>query len=182
MVSRDTTTNKFGYRCLILVAMIAAGCSSLQRPNSLVARYSWGEICYDSFRKDVDYLAGATTQDCGFLHADSDSEKQIAACAKSVVASGKPFKFGYLSYGYDSGYCDVAIKSSDGQLWSLYYDSDSSGGAGRTNNYSTLAVSRCNRIEFVPGTIGRGSFFSLKGCSAAREVAKSIAAQREPKP
>ena len=153
----------------------------MQRPNSLIARHSWSEICYDSFRKDVDYLAGANTQDCGFLHADSDSEKQIAACAKQAVDSGKPFKFGYMSHGDDSSFCDVAIKSSDGQLWSLYYDADSSGGEGKTNNYSTLAVSRCNRIEFVPAAIGRGSFFALKDCSAAPEVAEAIAAQRKPK-
>ncbi len=182
MIPRHASMHKFGYQCLILAAIVSAGCSSLQRPNSLAAHYSWGEICYDSFRQDVDYLAGVNPQDCGFLHADSYSEKQIAACAKQVVASGKSFKFGYMSHGYDSSYCDVAIKSPDGQLWSLYYDSDSRGGEGRSNDYSTLAVSRCNRIEFVPGTIGRGSFFALKDCSAAPEITESIATHRKRKP
>ncbi len=111
-------------------------------------------------------------------HIDDPEHGRVESCARKVVAQGKGFVFGYQSFGDDSGYCSVAVKSADGQFWSLYYDFDVTGQFGKDPGNAAIWLSRCQNIEFKPGTIGRGSFFKLDGCSEAKDDLKAIVTQR----
>lgn len=126
----------------------------------------WQNVCYDGFGEDVDAIAGPEAVDCGFHVGPGASSRDIAqwqACGRKAQASGKPFKFGYRSFGIDSAFCDVAIRTPEGELISWYLDFDVTGGGG-TQPRSALWASRCTGIAFEPGTIGPGSFFHLEGC------------------
>ena len=132
----------------------------------VAAPSQWRNVCYDGFAEDVDAVAGPDAIDCGFHVGPGASSRDIAqwqACGREAQASGKPFKFGYRSFGTDSAFCDVAIRTPEGELISWYLDFDVTGGGG-TGPRSALWASRCTGIAFEPGSIGPGSFFALQGC------------------
>lgn len=132
----------------------------------VAAPSQWRNVCYDGFAEDVDAVAGPDAIDCGFHVGPGASSRDIAkwqACARDALASGTPVKFGYRSHGDDSAFCDVAIRTPEGELISWYLDFDVTGGGG-TGPSSALWASRCTGIAFKPGSIGPGSFFHLNGC------------------
>lgn len=151
-------------RYLILMSLLLGGCASVS--ISAPRAGSWVNQCYVDFERDVSEVSGQSVTDCGFLpFRPSDRDRAATeACAKDAVQSGKPFKFGYRSFGDDSGFCDVAIRRPDGQLVAFFYDSDVTGQMGTNGNHSRVWTSRCKGIEFKPGTIGLGSFFAMQGC------------------
>jgi hypothetical protein len=155
----------------LLVMML--GCAQhLITPDTYSA--SWEQVCYSSFAEDVSDLVGPSALDCGMVRLDDSNRMQARkqACARKVVASGRPFKLGYVGVGDDSLFCDVAGRSSDGQLWHYFFDFDVTGQNGRDGSNSSLRMSRCEQIEFTPGTIYAGSFFKLSECKEAPDVAK----------
>lgn len=95
--------------------------------------------------------------------ASSRDIAQWQACGRKALASGKSFKFGYRSFGDDSAFCDVAIRTPESELISWHLDFDVAGG-GETGPHSVLSAARCTRIHFNPGTVGPGSFFDLQSC------------------
>lgn len=153
-----------------LLSLSLAGCGSV--PPALPQAGSWANQCYVNLDRDVSKIAGPSAIDCGFLPLDASRNNRIAteACAKNAAGNGKPFKFGYGSFGDDSAYCDVAIRGPDGQIISLFYDSDVTGQMGAKGNHSAVWTSRCKAIKFRPGTLGLGSFFEMQECSVAPEI------------
>ena len=118
---------------------------------------------------DVALLAGGDAMNCGFTTTESSANqlRSVSLCARKAALGNGPFRFGYRSFGTDSSYCSVAVRSQDGQLWSVYVDVDlwrmDGGGA-------TLWVSRCEEVDFAQRTIGPGSFFKLTDCQEAPDV------------
>ena len=158
-----------------------AGLSSCVTPPKTVSISSaWVNQCYRSFEHDVVFVAGTEALDCGLLPRQSNSEQQesIKQCTQKAAASGKPFRAGYASSGDDSAFCDVVARSKDGQLWSVYYDADVSGGGGGAAS-PALWVSRCTELRFEPGTIGAGSYFRLMSCSKDNEIVHRIVEDRK---
>ena len=140
----------------------------------------WHDACYRSLVKDVSFLVGENAKDCGLLPlgASSHYQKQITACTKAAVASGRPFKAGYISFGDDSMFCDIIVRDGKGTYWSLFFDSDSTGQMGRGGDNSIISVGQCDGIDFKPGTIGHGSFFHAVNCKASPETVTEIISRR----
>jgi hypothetical protein len=165
-------------RLQMLFAMFLSGCAAT--PLAVVPDSTWNGQCYQHFAQDVSEIAGAAAMDCGFLsmHATNAARTLTKSCAKRAVQSGGSYKFGYESMGYDSIYCDTAIRRHDGQMLSLFFDSDITGQMGSDGNNSALSTSRCKRIEFKAGTIGPGSFFDLRNCTNAPDIVSNLASQK----
>ena len=99
-------------------------------------------------------------------------------CAKIAEKSNKAFRFGYASFGYDSAYRDVAIRTTNGQYYSLFFDFDVTGQAVTDGSNSALWISKCKSLSFSPGTMGKGSFFNLKKCEEFPEIRSAVVAGR----
>ena len=165
---------------MIAKSIFAAGLISLTACKSTktveFSALPWQDNCYKTFAEDVSFLASDSAIDCGFLPMSADYKQRQAtlACAKNALKSSKSFRFGYASFGDDSAYCDVAIRAPDNQNYSLYFDFDVTGQMGSDGNHSALWISKCDSIEFKPGTIGMGSFFSHKKCVESEEVRAAV--------
>ena len=161
------------------VVALIGGCTTAAEPTS-VSMPDWKQQCYRSFEQDVSFLAGPSATDCGFLPLDAtDTQRaRTLTCAKQTVAGKTAFKFGYGSYGDDSQFCAVAVRTSDSQLLSVFYDYDVTGQAGTDGSNAALWISRCNSIAFKPGTIGPGSFFRLDGCQEAKDLKDTVVSSR----
>jgi hypothetical protein len=161
------------------MSVVLAGCAVV--PEDDVPIGSWAAHCYKDFERDVSEIAGPSAIDCGFLPLKATDGQRAATkrCAKSAVKSGLAFKFGYGSFGDDSAFCDTAIRRADGQLISLFFDSDISGQMGRDGNNSVVWTKRCSKLKFKPDTIGYGSFFDLQQCTEAPEIFSALASQNE---
>ena len=174
----NTSLKKIGSVAITLIA----GCASYGSTEPAMAN-SWMHQCYPAFHQDVDFLAGSTAVDCGFLQLDTpESTKQkIVNCATQASKSNKAFKFGYKGAGDDSWFCEAAIRAPGGQLYSLYFDSDVTGqGAARPEN-ARLWLSRCNSIEMHQGTISPNSFFAMSGCSESQQDSAELTKARDRK-
>jgi hypothetical protein len=161
-------------RYLVIMTLLLAGCTSV--PVLEPRAGSWVNQCYPNFERDVSDIAGDAATECGFLPLSASKKDRALteSCAKSAVRSEKPFKFWYGSFGDDSAYCHVAIRAPNGQLISFFLDSDVTGQMARKGSHSVVWTSRCAKIEFKPGTIGRGSFFDLEECTEAPEIFSSL--------
>lgn len=153
----------------LLSSLALVGCSTAATKTVSVdgSRGEWGDQCYEGFAEDVETLAGPDAVDCGFhagMGANRGDIKRWQACAREAVASGRPFKFGYRSFGIDSAFCHTAIRTPEGELLSWFLDFDVTGGSSERAR-SALWASGCKDIAFEAGTIGHGSFFDLKECS-----------------
>lgn len=161
-----------------LLTLLIAGCASTPAPEPQAG--SWANQCYVDFERDVSEIAGQSATDCGFLPFRATARDRAATetCAKDAVKSGKPFKFGYGSFGDDSAFCDVAIRRPDGQLVAFFFDSDVTGQMGTNGNHSTVWTSKCSKVEFKPGTIGPGSFFAMQDCTEAPEIFSGLSSRK----
>jgi len=146
---------------LSLVALTSA-CATDGTVKEIDQNTTW-DACYPSFKRHVDTIAGLDAKDCGFwrLGQSKASLAEVTACAKTAASGSEAFKLGHSDMGYDSYFCDVAIRDSSGQLWSFFYDSDVSGGSGGA---ATIWVSECKSFALEKGTIGKHSFFNLDEC------------------
>jgi len=183
--------NTMRFSIFITLLLVACAQSSTKMPDSA----SWSDQCYQTFENDVAEIAGVSAIDCGFLPRDirrsldgwqslasSGAQVELLAkieqCAKSAVESGNAFKFGYYGFGYDSDFCDVAIRGPDGQLISFFFDSDTSGQMGSKGNHSVVHTSSCKTIEFKPGTIDNSSFFDLQECTSSPEIFSALSSSK----
>jgi hypothetical protein len=158
--------------CGFLPVLLALG-SCASAPVVVPRQGSWNDRCYLGFAEDVAAIAGPAATDCGFLPLDAAEGLRDATerCARQALKSGAPFKFGYESFGDDSGFCDVAVRNPEGEFIGLFVDYDVSGQAG----YAPVAsTSRCAGLAFRPGTIGRGSFFDLEECEQTPEIFSTL--------
>jgi hypothetical protein len=165
----------------ILATLLITACAAAGGPYGGATR-SWDQQCYPALRKDVAHLAGQSAIDCGFIQLDASEtvKDRTVRCAGESISGNLPFEFGYRGVGDDSWYCDVAIRAADGQLYSLYYDSDVTGHWAERPETSRLWLQRCKGIRMLPGTSTR-SFFALDGCEESpRDLQALISARAGP--
>lgn len=75
-------------------------------------------------------LAGRDAVDCGSVPLRADP-KAATDCALAANKAGKPFRVLYHMQGIDSLVAVAFVRSPDGTLQGLIWDSDPSGGGGR---------------------------------------------------
>ena len=156
-------------RAFLLGAIACAGCSTLAGPVSALNSDTWDASCKGAMREIVQPLTGESTVDCGFL-ALSASDRDfydIMVCARSAIASGKAYRFGYQNADNFFGYCKVAARSPDGKLWSLefYAPIDKVMDKVEPLQYS-FNVKRCSNITIQNN---RRGFFYLQSCTEATD-------------
>ena len=164
------------------MALLLAGCAAVGGMPGGLSRSSWNDpACYRDMKQDVEHLAAGPIVDCGFIsgHTDASFDTQVRDCARQAMAGSLGFAFGFVGVGDDSWFCSVAVRSADGQLWSLYYDSDMTGQMGTTGNHSAVWLSRCDSIEPMPEIARTGNFFREFGCKEAHDVMLSLGSQRK---
>lgn len=128
----------------------------------------WSANCYSGFEDDILAIAGQDSFDCGFMRMDaSDAQRHDAdQCAQVAQASHRAYRVGHIDADGKTLACDVAIRDAGGQLWRVYYDFDLQDERSHGLSDGVLVASRCNAIDFRPGTALHGSFFALDGCTA----------------
>ena len=162
----------------VLLAFLA-GCAGIGGPPGKLANYTWAGSCYHSLREDIEHLAAGPLVDCGFVHDPYDSMAgHIKDCARSVIAGDQPYAFGFLGVGDDSWFCSVAVRGADGQIYDLYYDSDTTGQWGQHGDQSTISISRCKDVELYPELAPTNRFYKLDGCIQAPDMVQKIIAER----
>ncbi|NOK14070.1 hypothetical protein [Corallococcus exercitus] len=90
-------------------------------------------------------LADAQAVDCGDARASEDRLK-AKACVEAAEAADKPFIAIFHLPGIDSAVSKALLRSSNGERFQLWYDSDPSGGNGRYQSH----ISRRACERFVP--------------------------------
>jgi hypothetical protein len=153
------------------LALVSNACIPL-RPSQRQA--SWQDVCYKGMANDIDLIVGKDAIDCGFasLGASDTATYLTQRCGMDASASGRPFKFGRCVFGGDGSYCTIALRSPDGQLWSVFVDN----WIGSTN--PSLSVSRCKSLRFEADDFS----FDLDGCVKAQDVVGRIVHKTEAKP
>lgn len=127
---------------------------------------TWAEVCYDGFAEDVQALSGPDAQDCGFI-APEDGRGRVRAwrrCAREALVSGRPFRLGYRAFGTDSAYCEVAVRTPEGELIDWFFDFDVTGGSA-SGSESALWVSRCDAFRIGRLDSTRSSLIDGIGCA-----------------
>jgi hypothetical protein len=103
-----------------LLAFIAASCATRQNSGAwtdLLERQSW-------------QLAGEKAVDCGRVPL-GENPKGAADCALRAYKAGKPFRVLFDVQGIDSFVAEAYVRSPDGTLHGLMWDSDPAGGGRR---------------------------------------------------
>jgi hypothetical protein len=85
-------------------------------------------------------LAGPNAVDCGRVTPRAEPKK-ATDCALAANKAGKPFRVRYDMQGIDSFVAVAFVRSPDGTVQGLHYDSDPGGGGGRA--HEVVGVSRC---------------------------------------
>lgn len=162
---------------LLSTALLATACTVDRVERRAGSDPKW-DACYQSFAKHVDRIAGPDAKDCGFWSLGQPKAilSDVKTYAKATLETSEALKFGHSDMGYDSYFCDVAIRDSAGRLWSFFYDSDVSGGSGGP---ATIWVSECKTIKLEKGTIGKHSFFNLDDCELNDELKTELLADQE---
>jgi hypothetical protein len=102
------------------LALVAVSCASRQSFSA------WA----DQLEKQSWELAGSNAVDCGRVPLRSEP-KAATACAVAANKAGKPFRVLYDVQGIDSFVAEAYVRSPDGTLQGLLWDSDPSGGGRR---------------------------------------------------
>lgn len=142
-------------RCMegsvVLAALLASGllvgCAATIDASSVGA--SWANRCYTMVDEDTRRIVSDEAIDCGLLPLDATKRSRAFAegCAQQALAERASFRVGYVGFGDDSMYCVIALRSPDGQLWELFFDSDRWGAFGTRGNQSQLRLSRCTAMR-----------------------------------
>jgi hypothetical protein len=102
------------------LALVTTGCVSGQSAGAgldLLEKQSW-------------QLAGPGAVDCGRVPLRSDPTS-ATDCAMAANKAGKPFRVLYDMQGIDSYVAEAYVRSPDGTLQALMWDSDPAGGGRR---------------------------------------------------
>lgn len=110
------------FLAFILFVFIITGCAHHQSP---IKNSVWPEVGYQGLREQIDILVGADAHSCGFYQWTKPSSAELdraAKCIKSVLANGKPWKYGAVSIPLDSYAYEIALKSTAGNFWLINID------------------------------------------------------------
>jgi hypothetical protein len=140
---------------------------------------SW-DRCYPKFKAVVLALAPQDVKVCGFFdRASTASDKEgTKSCAKRQWPQTGSVVFGHRDAGDDSMFCDAVVRDAQGKIFSVFFDSDSSGGGGEKPR-PTLSISECRSLAFRPGTIGKDSFFALEACVPRKDLVDAALADHD---
>jgi hypothetical protein len=166
-------------RYLLLSLVFLTGCASA--PLIEYRAGSWTNQCYRGFEDDVASLAGKSAVDCGFLSFGTSDEDRVLIknCARGAVRSDQPFKFGYHGLNVDSVICDVAVRTSNGELISFFVDTDVSGQMGEDGNHIFASTAKCKNIQFIRRIpFHPTAFFNLRHCIQAPEIFSTLPSQK----
>jgi hypothetical protein len=173
--------NPLNRRYGFILSLLLAGCAAVGGMPGDLHSYSWSDNgCYHAMREDIQHLAGGPIIDCGMKgpHTSEEFDGEVRACARQAMAGTQGFAFGFVGMGDDSWFCSVAVRSADGQLLALYYDSDVTGQMGTHGNHSTVWLSHCDSVEPMPNIAQTGNFFMEVGCKEAPDALQRIISQR----
>lgn len=166
---------KPAHKTLLLAALSCAGCSSLGGGGSALGGGTWDSSCNGAMREIVQPLAGDAAMDCGFLalHASDKDFYDIMGCARSALASGKAYRFGYQNFDEFFGYCRAAVRSPDGRVWFLeFYAPVDEVMNGKQPFQYRFNAKQCSSVSVIKD---RRGFFDAQGCSEATdELMKSL--------
>lgn len=157
------------HKTLLLATLSCAGCSSLGGGGSALDSSSWDGACSGTMREIVQPLAGDTAQDCGFLalHASDKDFYDIMGCARTALASGKAYRFGYQNFDDFFGYCRAVARSPDGQVWFLeFYAPVAEVMNGKAPLQYRFNAKQCSAVSVVKD---RRGFFAAQGCTEATD-------------
>jgi hypothetical protein len=136
-------------------------------------RDSWGN-CFPPFTLIIQNFSSPISKDCGVLGFGAASLERgiFLKCAKKAFASQKAYRLGYGGTGIDSGYCDAAVRTSDGQLWQIRLDYDFSFPQDDPRSGPSLLVARCTSVDVsAPENFGG---FNFTGCIQDEDGFKKI--------
>lgn len=158
------------HKVLLVTALSCAGCSTLGGSVAALSGNTWDDACKGAVHEIVEPLTGDSGVDCGFLALDASDKDlyDVKQCAKSSVASGKPYRFGYQNIDKILGYCAVAARTPDGQLWSLeFYAPIDEVMSKKADLQYSFNAKRCTDIKVETD---RRSFFDLEECTEATDA------------
>src|SRR5215472_4743095 len=162
------------HKPLLLAALSCAGCSSLGGAGSALDSHTWDDACSGTMPEIVQQLAGAAAQDCGFLALQASDKDfyDIMGCARSALADGKAYRFGYQNFDDFFGYCRAAARTPDGQVWFLeFYAPVDEVMNGKTPLQYRFNVKRCSTVSVIKD---RRGFFDAQGCTEATDELMKI--------
>ena len=160
-------------RLFVFIAATCAGCTTVGSSLAL-KQDTWGDSCNGAMREYVFALGGDTAVDCGFLALEASDKDfhNILECAKSASADGKPYRFGYRNIDQYLSFCNAAVRSPDGQLWSLQlYVPILDAMSQRKDLQYSFNAKQCSSIELRND---RRGFFALHNCTEATDALTAL--------
>jgi hypothetical protein len=154
---------------LLLVVLACAGCVTVGSSLALKPE-TWDGSCSGDMRAYAFPVGDESTVDCGFLALEASDQdfRDVLGCAKSAVESGKPYRFGYRNIDQYLSFCNVAMRTPDGQLWSLqFYVPILEAMSQRKDLQYSFNAKQCSTITLKND---RRGFFGLQGCNEATDA------------
>lgn len=154
---------------LLLAALACAGCTTVGTSLALKSD-TWDGSCSGDMRAYAFPLSGDSAVDCGFLALDASDQDfyDMLQCAKSAVQSGQAYRFGYRNIDKYLSFCNVAVRSPDGQLWSLqYYVPILEAMSQRKDLQYSFNAKQCTSITLKND---RRGFFAMGQCTEATDA------------
>jgi hypothetical protein len=158
------------HKVFLVAALSCAGCSTLGGSVSALSGDTWDGACKGAVHEIVQSLTGDSGVDCGFLALDASDQdfRNVLQCARFAVQSGKSYRFGYQNIDKILGYCAVAARAPDGQLWSLeFYVPIQDAMSKRKDLQYSFNASQCSSIQLKND---RRGFFNLESCTEATDA------------
>ena len=113
----------------------------------------------DSMDWHTKWLAGLHGVNCGRVKV-RDDPTAATSCALKANADGKPFRVVYNIMGFDAFVAGGVVRTPDGELYGLSFDSDPSGGGGVSLLGQRVDMSPCPKpIHLWVNTKGRINCF-----------------------
>ena len=154
---------------LLILVLACAACTTVGGSLALQTD-TWDQSCAGDMRAYAFPLSGDPAVDCGFLALDASDQdfRNVLGCAKFAVQSGKPYRFGYRNIDQYLSFCNVAVRSPDGQLWSLqFYVPILEAMSQRKDLQYSFNAKQCSGITLKND---RRGFFGLQNCSEATDA------------
>ena len=115
---------------LALLATLGGGCRNSNSRPELKPPQDLGNSGSNHLDSESKRLAGPHAIDCGRVSLNGDP-KAATKCALLAQKAGKPFRVRYDLHGIDSETALATVRSPEGTVCRLLYDSDPFGGGRR---------------------------------------------------
>jgi hypothetical protein len=115
---------------LALLATLGGGCRNSNPKPDLRPPQDSSNSGSNHLDSESKRLAGVHAIDCGRVSLDGNP-KAATTCALSAQKAGKPFRVRYDVQGVDSEVALATVRTPEGTVCRLLYDSDPSGGGHR---------------------------------------------------